>query len=152
MKATLFLVLILVVISSGCTQTTDEQLGKTQNQTPRGGGEITDDFLDEALTELELTEDLPEEIVKEFEVTARQWEFVPGSIEVNKGDRVILHVESIDVTHGIWIPEFGINEKLEPGKTVTIDFVADREGTFPLICSVFCGDGHFQMKGKLIVK
>ena len=89
---------------------------------------------------------------KEFKITAKQFSFEPSIIEVNKGDKVRLIVTSVDVPHGISIPEYKINEKLEPGKPVTIEFTADKQGTFTAYCSVFCGSGHSSMKGKLIVR
>lgn len=90
--------------------------------------------------------------VKEFKMTAKQFQFEPSTIEVNKGDRVKLVVTSIDVPHGFSVPEYGINERLDPGKPVTIEFTADKEGTFTAFCSVFCGSGHSGMKGKIIVR
>ena len=90
--------------------------------------------------------------VKEFKITSKQFAFEPSTIEVNRGDRVRLIVTSIDVPHGIAIPEYGINERLDPGKQVTIEFIAEKEGTFTTFCSVFCGSGHSNMKGKIIVK
>jgi len=92
------------------------------------------------------------EDVKEFKITAKQFEFEPSTIEVNKGDKVRLIVTSTDVPHGIAIKEYGINEQLLVGKPVTIEFTADKEGSFTAYCSVFCGSGHSNMKGKLIVK
>ena len=89
---------------------------------------------------------------KEFKITAKQFEFEPSTIEVNKGDKVRLIVTSTDVPHGIAIKEYGINEQLLVGKPVTIEFTADKEGSFTAYCSVFCGSGHGNMKGKLIVK
>ena len=89
---------------------------------------------------------------KEFKITARQFQFDPSTIEVSKGDKVRLIVTSMDVPHGIAISEYNINERLEPGKPVTIEFTADKAGTFTSFCSVFCGSGHSNMKGKLIVK
>ena len=85
-------------------------------------------------------------------MTAKQFAFEPSTIEVNKGDKVRLIVTSADVPHGIAIPEYGINERLDPGKPVTIEFTADKQGTFTAFCSVFCGSGHSDMKGKIIVK
>lgn len=89
---------------------------------------------------------------KEFKITAKQFEFMPSTIEVNKGDKVRLIVTSTDVPHGFAIKEYGINQRLEAGKPVTIEFTADKEGTFTVFCSVVCGAGHSNMKGKLIVK
>ena len=90
--------------------------------------------------------------VKEFKLTAKQFAFEPSTIEVNKGDRVKLTVTSLDVPHGIAIPEYGINERLDPGNEVKIEFTAEKEGTFTAFCSVFCGSGHSSMKGKIVVK
>ena len=90
--------------------------------------------------------------VKEFKITARQFSFEPGIIEVNKGDKVRLVITSMDVPHGFSIAEYGINERLDVGKPATIEFTADKEGTFTAFCSVFCGSGHSNMKGKLIVR
>lgn len=92
------------------------------------------------------------ETVKEFKMTAKQFAFEPSIIEVNKGDNVRLIVTSVDVPHGIAIPEYEINERLDVGKPVTIEFTADKQGTFTAFCSVICGSGHSSMKGKIIVK
>ena len=90
--------------------------------------------------------------VKEFKLTAKQFQFEPSTIEVNKGDKIKLVVTSIDVPHGFSVPEYGINERLNPGTPVTIDFTAEKDGTFTTFCSVFCGSGHSNMKGKIIVR
>ena len=95
---------------------------------------------------------MPSGEIKEIKVTAKQFAFEPSTIEVNKGDKVKLIVTSVDVPHGIAIPEYGINERIDPGKPVTIEFTADKEGTFTAFCSVFCGSGHSNMKGKIIVR
>ena len=89
--------------------------------------------------------------VKEFNVTARNWEFVPSTITVNKGDTVKLHITSTDVQHGFVISAYGINKTLNPGQQVDVEFVADKAGSFPFYCNVFCGEGHSGMKGTLVV-
>lgn len=85
-------------------------------------------------------------------VTAKQFDFSPSVVTVNKGDTVRLTVTSVDVTHGLAIPAFGVSENLRPGETVTVEFTADKAGEFPFFCSVFCGEGHGQMRGTLIVR
>lgn len=89
---------------------------------------------------------------KEFNVIAKKWDFSPDTITVNEGDTVILNIESIDVDHGIAIPNFGVNEFLSPGNTVKIEFVADKKGSFSFSCNVFCGSGHSSMEGTLVVQ
>ena len=89
---------------------------------------------------------------KEFDIIAKQWDFSPNTITVNEGDNVILNIESIDVTHGFVISDFGVSEQLVSGNTVKIEFVADKKGTFSFFCNVFCGSGHSGMRGTLIVQ
>ena len=92
------------------------------------------------------------EKTKEFDITARNWEFIPNTITVNKGDTVKLKITSIQGTHGFMLSEFGINTQLVQGNTVNVEFVADKVGTFKFACYVQCGRGHGGMKGQLIVK
>ena len=90
--------------------------------------------------------------VKEFDITAKRWDFTPATITVKEGDKVKLNINSIDVTHGFVLSAFGVNEQLVPGKTVSVEFVANKKGTHTFFCNVFCGSGHGGMNGKLIVE
>ena len=75
-------------------------------------------------------------------MTAKQFSFNPFTITVNQGDNVKLKITSIDVTHGISIPAFGIDATLPTEETVTVEFFAESAGTCPFSCSVYCGTGH----------
>jgi len=88
-----------------------------------------------------------------IEVTAKRFEFDPSTIEVAEGERVRLQVKSADGVHGLQIKKFNVN-KLVPrgGNAVTIDFTASAPGTFEILCSEECGEGHETMKGSLVVK
>ncbi len=98
------------------------------------------------------TEVLTENPVKEIVIQAKSWEFIPPVITVKQGDSVALKITSIDVDHGFMLPDFGVDVKLKPGKTETATFTADKKGEFTFFCNVFCGAGHKDMKGKLIVE
>ncbi len=95
---------------------------------------------------------LPEGSLVEIEMEASQFRFDPPEIRVKLGDRVRLKIKSVDVAHGISIPAFGVSEVLPPGETKTIEFVANKRGTFDFLCSVYCGIGHSGMRGRLIVE
>lgn len=75
-------------------------------------------------------------------------------IEVTKGDQVTLKLRSSDVAHGFTLKAFGIylTEPIKPGRTRFVSFKADKVGTFPFACNVFCGSVHEHMKGWLVVK
>ena len=91
-------------------------------------------------------------ITKEFTLIAKNWSFEPSSITVNKDDLVKLKIKSIDVEHGFKISDFDININLNPNQEITVEFKADKIGSFPFSCSVYCGSGHNSMQGVLIVK
>jgi cytochrome c oxidase subunit II len=89
--------------------------------------------------------------VHEFQITSRKYEFGPSSLRVTKGDHLKLVIGALDHDHGFRLDEFHINKNIEKGKTVTVEFTADKAGTFPFRCSNFCGLGHGGMKGTLVV-
>jgi len=89
---------------------------------------------------------------REFTIIAKNWEFSPNTIIVNQGDKVIIKISSVDTTHSFMIKDYNINVKLEPNKTQTIEFIADKFGVFPFHCGVPCGEGHKEMTGTLVVK
>ncbi len=91
-------------------------------------------------------------VVKIFKLTAKKFAFEPSTITVNKGDTVHLNITSADTVHGFSLGEFNVSANIEPGKATSVDFVADKAGTFTFSCSVFCGAGHGDMQGTLIVK
>lgn len=90
--------------------------------------------------------------IKTFSITAKQWDFVPSTITVNKWDTVRLEITSTDVDHWINIPDFWVSKKLVTWEKTTVEFVADKTGTFSFFCNVMCGSWHKDMKGTLIVK
>lgn len=89
---------------------------------------------------------------KEFIITAKQWSFSPAEIKVKKGDMVVLKLKSADVAHGFSLPDFGINAPIKPGELKTVEFTADKIGTFKFVCNVPCGVGHMGMTGTIVVE
>jgi len=89
--------------------------------------------------------------VRVVEVVARQFEFEPSTITVKQGEKVRLKVTSKDVTHGIGIEGYDIDQVLESDTPVVIEFTADKPGRHHFHCSVYCGKGHNDMHGELVV-
>ena len=153
MKKILLLLVLSMFLATACAQQkpseNPENLVGGGSQVPQQQASINQVSQQDA--QATITTTATSSNVKEFKMTAKQFQFEPATIEVNKGDKVRLIVTSTDVPHGIAIPEYGINERLDPGKPKTIEFTADKQGTFTAFCSVICGAGHLGMKGKLIV-
>lgn len=79
--------------------------------------------------------------------------FQPRNIRVRQGQVVRLRLTSRDVTHGFYMPDFNIRQvAISPGKFTTVEFVADKAGTFPFYCNILCSMQHGSMNGKLIVE
>ena len=87
-----------------------------------------------------------------IEVIARRYAFEPAEIRVTEGETVRLMVRSADGPHGIEIKQFKVKEEIARGaEPIAIEFTASAPGRFPILCSEFCGEGHAEMKGALIV-
>ncbi|MBZ5671082.1 MAG: cupredoxin domain-containing protein [Acidobacteriia bacterium] len=90
--------------------------------------------------------------VHEIQMTAKKYEYNPNVITVKKGEHVKLIITALDRDHGFKLEAYGIDQKLKKGEATTIEFTADKTGTFEFKCSEFCGMGHGKMKGKLVVE
>jgi cytochrome c oxidase subunit 2 len=84
-------------------------------------------------------------------ITARQWSFTPEEIHLALGQSVILEIASLDVTHGFNVPDLDVRVDVKPGKPTHIPVQPRRAGTYAFHCDVFCGDGHEQMSGRIVV-
>ncbi len=80
----------------------------------------------------------------------------PEIIEVEEGETVSLHFTNLeraeDETHGFAMFRGDVNLSIEPGKTVSHTFVADKAGVYPYYCTEFCSALHLEMQGYLLVK
>jgi cytochrome c oxidase subunit II len=99
-----------------------------------------------------VVERLAQDQPRTFEIVVKRFGFEPSRIEVTEGERVRLIVKSADGVHGAEIKKFKVNKKVpRGGEPVTIEFVASAAGQYPILCSEYCGDGHEDMKGMLVV-
>ncbi len=90
--------------------------------------------------------------VKEFTVDGSNFTFNPNTINVNKGDTLKITFKDDDGTHNLVIDGYNVSTStIHTGDSATVQFVADKTGTFAYYCSV---DSHREkgMVGKLIVQ
>ena len=91
--------------------------------------------------------------VKEVEMTAKKYEFSPSSVEAPVGTLIRFKITALDRVHGFEIE--GVKDscvKLEKGESSTVEYKADKAGTFEFKCCKRCGPGHGRMKGTIVVK
>jgi cytochrome c oxidase subunit II len=94
-------------------------------------------------------EDQAEPVIK---ITAKKFEFSPDVIRLKKGVPVILEFTSLDRLHGFNCPDLKVRTDIVPGKISRVRVVPDKTGTFPFHCDIFCGEGHEDMTGTIIVE
>lgn len=96
-----------------------------------------------------------------LEVVGKQWMWVVrypngyqafNQIHLPRGRPVRLRTISQDVIHSLFLPEFRLKHDVLPGRYTELGLTADREGTFQLVCSEFCGTLHSDMRGQVIVQ
>ncbi len=86
-------------------------------------------------------------------MTSIRSHFAPDNIEgVRLGDEVYFHVTNLeqdwDVPHGFGVKGANNAELLiMPGETITLKWVPDRTGIFPMYCTDFCSALHQEMSG-----
>lgn len=97
------------------------------------------------------TSDNPEKerVVK---IVAQRFTFTPKEIILKKGENVRLEFTSLDFVHGFNVPGLNIRADLPPGKITVIHLNPQKADTFDFICDNFCGAGHEDMEGRIIVK
>jgi cytochrome c oxidase subunit 2 len=84
-------------------------------------------------------------------LVARRWRFEPPTITLTAGVPVVLELTSADGHHGFSAAALGLHADLAPGVPVHLAFTPPRAGTFAFRCDVFCGEGHEEMIGDIIV-
>jgi cytochrome c oxidase subunit II len=91
----------------------------------------------------------PEERV--IKVVAKKFEFMPSEIRLTKGTPVVLEFTTLDVLMGFSAPDLGLRTIIPPSNVMRINFTPDKPGTYAFVCDIFCGTGHEDMGGNIIV-
>jgi len=61
--------------------------------------------------------------------------FSPNEITVNKGDKVRIKITNIKGTHDFKIDEFGVYTETPLNQEMTVEFIADKSGSFEYYCT-----------------
>src|SRR5262249_12599076 len=89
-----------------------------------------------------------EQVIK---VTAKRFEFSPSVITVKLNTPVVLEFTTLDRSHGFAVPDLKLEAEIKPGETTRVRFVPGKVGTFVFHCNLFCGNGHEDMAGQIVV-
>jgi cytochrome c oxidase subunit 2 len=84
-------------------------------------------------------------------VIARKFVFVPDQIAVKQGEAVVIELSAPEVIMGFSAPELGLRADIVPGTPTRLRVNTTRAGRFAFNCDVFCGSGHEDMDGVIVV-
>jgi len=73
------------------------------------------------------------------------------ALRITVGRHVELTLNSNDVIHSFWVPEFAQKSDAVPGIHNRLVVTPTKVGTFPIICTQLCGLGHALMRNTAIV-
>ena len=85
-------------------------------------------------------------------VVAKRFDYTPREFRVKAGRPIVLEFTSVDFVHGFNMPDMNVRADLPPGKVTRVNLPASKAGTYDFLCDNFCGDGHEEMHGRMIVE
>jgi cytochrome c oxidase subunit 2 len=84
-------------------------------------------------------------------VVAQRFNFTPSEIMLKSGQPTVLEITSLDFIHGFNVPALGIRTNLLPGPPTKVALKALAPGRYDFLCDNFCGGGHEEMNGTIVV-
>jgi cytochrome c oxidase subunit II len=85
-------------------------------------------------------------------IKVKRFEYMPKEVTLKKGVPVVLELKSLDVPHGFNLPDLGVRADVLPGQTARVRVVPKQTGRFVFHCDIFCGTGHEELEGAIVVK
>lgn len=85
---------------------------------------------------------------QQLKIAASNWQFDAADYTIKSGEPTKVSLSLKEGVHAIEIQGLDIKlDKENPSKQVTFD----KPGTYEIICTLPCGEGHAKMKSKLVV-
>jgi cytochrome c oxidase subunit II len=96
----------------------------------------------------------------EIQVMGQKWSWtftypngaVSDELHAPSNTNVRLIIQSRDVLHSVWIPEFRIKQDAVPGRYTETWFNSTIEEEFTLKCTEYCGTEHSGMYSKVVIQ
>ena len=94
------------------------------------------------------------------QVTAGQWYwqfqyldygFSSKDLYLPVGKQVDLQLNSVDVTHSFYVPEFRLKQDVVPGRTIDLRITPTKIGNYKVRCAQLCGANHAYMTADVVV-
>lgn len=62
-----------------------------------------------------------------------------------------LVLSAVDVIHSLYVPEFRLKQDAVPGRFTRMVFTPTLPGTYPILCTEYCGTDHSRMLSQVVV-
>lgn len=77
--------------------------------------------------------------------------FISNELYLPIDQQALLEMESLDVIHSFWVPEFRIKQDIVPGQTTEYRITPNLLGSYVVRCAELCGTDHAYMLGNIHV-
>lgn len=83
-------------------------------------------------------------------MVGQMWSWKPV-LKLQQGVEYTLHLSALDVNHGFGLYPANINFQIVPGYDYGLKITPNEAGEYRVICNEFCGIGHHNMLGRILV-
>lgn len=80
-----------------------------------------------------------------------EYGFITTELYLPKDRQVVLKMQSTDVIHSFWVPEFRVKQDVVPGRITEYRITPTLEGDYKVRCAELCGTSHAYMENPVIV-
>jgi cytochrome c oxidase subunit 2 len=80
-----------------------------------------------------------------------EYGIISNELHLPINQQVVLKMESADVIHSFWVPEFRVKQDVVPGRVTEYRITPILEGDFKVRCAELCGASHAYMENPVIV-
>ena len=77
--------------------------------------------------------------------------FVSDELHLPVGQQVWLQMDSSDVIHSFWVPEFRVKQDVVPGRVTELRITPNLPGDYKVRCAELCGSAHYKMEYPVVV-
>lgn len=84
-------------------------------------------------------------------VLGQMWQWTP-ILKLKQGQTYRLHLSSADLQHGFSLKPMNMNFQVLPGYDFVLTVTPTEKGDYSIICNEYCGIGHSQMTGRIVVQ
>lgn len=82
---------------------------------------------------------------------AQMWSWYPA-LRLQEGVSYTFHLSALDVNHGFSLYPANLNIQVIPGYDYGLKITPNKPGEYRIVCNEFCGIGHHNMLGSIVVE